>query len=240
MQIINPNYSALNAAQTAAIALNTAHVAGNGSDHADVATNTSGVASNVTAIGLNTTHRGSDGSDHSLSHVQNSDTYLDEGETNEVTAADAADAVTKKHAIGGDTTLGTMTANLAMGGFEITGAGPIAGGLNVIAIGENTALSVEECLSSLCLVSGAYTVTLRAVSEVAEGANVTVFSTGTNTIKVDLHDDDRFVLDGTALTVAHMLDSAGAAGDYVTVVKDSAAGWTVIGRSGTWIDGDTS
>ena len=30
-------------------------------------------------------------------HTQNSDTYLDEGETNEVTAANAKDAVDKKH-----------------------------------------------------------------------------------------------------------------------------------------------
>jgi len=40
------------------IVANTAHSGGDGSDHADVATNT-------TAIALNTTHRGSDGSDHS-------------------------------------------------------------------------------------------------------------------------------------------------------------------------------
>lgn len=51
------------------------HVAGDGSDHADVASNTthrgsdgsdhSKVTANETAIALNTTHRGSDGSDHS-------------------------------------------------------------------------------------------------------------------------------------------------------------------------------
>jgi len=211
MQIINPNYSTLNAEQTAAIALNTAHVAGDGSDHADVATNTSGIASNVTAIGLNTTHRGSDGSDHSLSHTQ-----------------------------GTDTTLGTLTANIAMGGYEITGAGPIAGGVNVISIGEGTVLSAEQCLGSLCLVTGAYTVTLPAVSTVAEGANVTIYSTGANLIKVDLNSVDRFILDGASIGDDHMMDSASAAGDYVTVIKDSVSGWTVIGRSGTWTDGGTS
>ena len=48
-----------------AVTANTAHAAGDGSDHADVATNTSDIATNVTAIGLNTTHRGSSGVDHS-------------------------------------------------------------------------------------------------------------------------------------------------------------------------------
>jgi len=240
MQIINPNYSTLNAEQTTAIALNTAHVAGDGSDHADVATATADVATNVTAIGLNTTHRGSDGSDHSLSHAQNTDTRLDLGEPNEVSAEQAHNAFDAMHTQGTDTTLGTVTANIAMGGYNLTGAGIISGGLDVIDIGENTALTAAQCLSTLCLVSGAYTVTLPAVSGVAEGANVTVYSTGANLIKVDLNDVDRFVLDGTALTDAHMLDSASAAGDYVTVVKGSAVGWVVIGRSGTWTDGGTS
>lgn len=45
--------------------LNTAHRTSAGTDHANVVTNTSGVATNVTAIALNTTHKGSDGSDHS-------------------------------------------------------------------------------------------------------------------------------------------------------------------------------
>lgn len=41
------------------------HIDGDGSDHADVATNTGNISTNVTAIGLNTTHKGSNGSDHS-------------------------------------------------------------------------------------------------------------------------------------------------------------------------------
>jgi len=170
-------------------------------------------------------------------HTQGTDQKLDDGGDNEVTAADVKDAVDKKHAQGTDTALGTLTANLAMGGFEITGAGPIAGGVNVINVGETTTLSVEQCLGSLCLVTGAYTVVLPAVSTVAEGANVTVYSTGTNVIKVHPGLGDRFILDGVSLDDDHMLDSPGAAGDYVTVIKDSAAGWIVIGRSGVFIDG---
>jgi len=211
MQIINPNYSTLNAEQTAAIALNTSHVAGDGSDHADVATNTSDIATNAAAVALNTTHRGSDGSDHSLSHTQ-----------------------------GTDTTLGTMTGNIAMDGHSLTGAGIISGGLDVVDVSENTALTAAQCLGQLILVSAACTVTLPAVSTVAEGGHVTVYSTGANLVKIDLNSSDRFILDGTALTDDHMLDSESAAGDYVTVIKDSAVGWTVVGRSGTWTDGGTS
>jgi len=209
MQIINPNYSTLNAEQTAAIA-------------------------------LNTTHRGSDGSDHSLSHAQNTDTRLDLGEPNEVSAEQAHNAFDAMHTQGTDTTRGTVTANIAMGGYNLTGAGVMSGGLDVIDVGEDTTLTAAQCLGTLCMVSGAYTVTLPAVSTVAEGANVTIYSLTAATIKVDLNDSDRFILDGTALTDAHMLDSESAAGDYVTVVKDSAVGWTVIGRSGTWTDGGTS
>ena len=44
-------------ATVAQIATNVTHVAGDGSDHADVATNTANIGSNVTAIGFNTTHR---------------------------------------------------------------------------------------------------------------------------------------------------------------------------------------
>jgi len=131
MQIINPNYSALNAEQTAAIALNTTHRTSDGKNHADVVTNTAGIATNVTAIGLNTTHRGSDGSGH----------------------ADVASNSAARHTQGTDTTLGTMTGSIAMGGYNITGAGIISGGLDIIDIGEDTILTPAQCLSAICLVS---------------------------------------------------------------------------------------
>ena len=115
--------------------------------------------------------------------------------------------------------------------------GILQGGLDVIAIGANTTLTVAQCRGSLCLVSGAYTVTLPAVSGVIEGGHITIFSTGANKVIVELDDSDRFILDGTALTDGNVLDSESAAGDYVTVIKDSAVGWTVIGRSGIWADG---
>lgn len=47
------------------IALNSSHRLGDGSDHADVASNSADIITNAAAIALNTTHRTSNGSDHS-------------------------------------------------------------------------------------------------------------------------------------------------------------------------------
>jgi len=51
---------------------------------------------------------------------------VDDG-TNSATAADIKDAVTKKHSLGSDTTLGTQTADLNMGGKAITNVGNVDG-----------------------------------------------------------------------------------------------------------------
>ena len=118
--------------------------------------------------------------------------------------------------------------------------GILQGGLDVISTGDHLSLTAAQCRGSLVLVTAAKTITLPAVAGVVEGGHVTVYSTGTNTIKVDINSADRFILDGTALSDNCMLDSEGGAGDYVTVVKDSAAGWIVIGRSGVWSDGGTT
>lgn len=130
---------------------------------------------------------------------------------------------------------------LLRGDFDsLTVNGILQAGLDVISASTSTSLTAAQCRGSVVFVSAAATITLPAVSGVVEGGNVTIYSTGANLVKVDLNDSDRFILDGTALTDAHMLDSASGAGDYVTVIKDSSAGWTVIGRSGTWTDGGTS
>ena len=136
-------------------------------------------------------------------------------------------------------TIGATTP-AAISGTTGTFNGILQGGLDVITASANTTLTADQCRGSLVLVSTTCTITLPAVSGVIEGGHLTIYSTGTNLIKLDLDSVDRFILDGTALVDDHMLDSESGAGDYVTVVKDSAAGWTVIGRSGAWTDGDTS
>lgn len=65
-EIDHTNIIAGDGSDHADVVTNTTHSTGDGSDHANVATNTADIATNVTAIGLNTTHRGSDGSDHTF------------------------------------------------------------------------------------------------------------------------------------------------------------------------------
>ena len=51
-------------------------------------------------------------------HSQDTDDYLDKGGSNEVTAANAKDAVAKKHTQNADTNLGTLTANINFGNHQ--------------------------------------------------------------------------------------------------------------------------
>ena len=144
------------------------------------------------------------------------------------------------------TTPGNVTAKMAAPG-AIGGTTPntgaftiLQGGLDVITVGTDTNLSVAQCRGSFVLVTGNHQVGLPAVSGVVEGGSVTIYATTAVVFYVDPNGSDRIILDGTALTVGHELDSAGAAGDHVTLVKDGADGWTVVGRSGAFADGGSS
>lgn len=170
-------------------------------------------------------------------HTQGTDQGLDTGGDNAVTAANAKDAVDKKHSQGTDTTLGTMAGNIAMGGYGITGAGTIAGGIQVVANSGNIALTVEQCRCCIVFQADAGTITIPAVSTLVEGANVTVVCEAAAAVHIDVDDSDRIVLDGTALADGNKISSASEAGNQITVVKDSASGLTTCGRSGAWTDG---
>ena len=144
------------------------------------------------------------------------------------------------------TTPGNVTAKMAAPG-AIGGTTPntgaftvLQGGLDVITAGGHTELSADQCRGSLVLVTGNYQITLPAVSGVVEGGHVTIYSTTAVVVYVDPNASDRIILDGTALTDGYELDSPGGAGNFVTLVKDSSAGWTVVGKSGVWADGGVS
>jgi hypothetical protein len=68
------------------------------------------------------------------------------------------------------------------------------------------------------------------------------YSTGANTVSVDPASGSmQFTLDGTATgTNGEELDSAGAAGDFITIHNVSATVGRTLGRSGTWTDGGES
>ena len=55
---------------------------------------------------------------------------------------------------------------------------------------------------------------------------------------IEPNNADRIRLNGVGLSDSDKLTSPGAAGDYICLLYDSADGWTTLGRSGTWVDGN--
>ena len=98
-----------------------------------------------------------------------------------------------------------------------------------------TTLTDDE-MGSFVFVSTAVTTTLPAVEI---GQTVCVYSTGANTIIVDVNASDGIVLHGaTRLTDGYVIENtSAAAGDFICLIGDSADGWTTLGYIGTWADG---
>lgn len=100
-----------------------------------------------------------------------------------------------------------------------------------------TTLTADE-VGGTVYVSAAVTSTLPDVSTVEDGTTVCFYSTGANTIIIDVYASDRIRLDGTALTDGYTIENtSAAAGDFICLQKDSSAGWTTWGYAGTWADG---
>jgi len=80
-----------------------------------------------------------------IAKINNATGIIEQG-TN--TDADVADAVTKKHAAGADTTLGTMTADVNMGTHKLTGLSvPSASGQSVRTTATITEANLEDAIS---------------------------------------------------------------------------------------------
>ena len=112
--------------------------------------------------------------------------------------------------------------------------GTIQGDLKVVNKAANATLTAAE-INSMVFVTATATITLPAVTI---GTSVCVYSTTAAAVHVDVNASDRTRLDGTALADGDKVTSASAAGDFICMVGDSAAGWTTLGRSGTWTDGN--
>ncbi len=81
--------------------------------------------------------------------------------------------------------------------------------------------------------SATATMTLPAVEI---GQTVCVYGQDTNEIRVDPNASDRIVLLGSAKSDGEYIKSESAAGDFVCLIGDSAAGWTTLGMSGAWTE----
>jgi len=99
-------------------------------------------------------------------------------------------------------------------------------------------LTVAESRGILHLANyaGETTYNLPAVSGCtgSDGCNLCVYALQAQKVNVNPDDNDRIVLDGTALSDGEAIYSNSASGDYVCLVGDSSSGWITMGRAGTW------
>ena len=109
--------------------------------------------------------------------------------------------------------------------------------VDAISVGSNTTLTDAQVRGQVVYVTATATITPPAVSSCGVGSTVTVYSTTAAAVHVDPDDDDRIILDGTALDDGDKITSASGAGDMITLHAESTDGWATLGRSGTWTDG---
>lgn len=107
----------------------------------------------------------------------------------------------------------------------------LAGYIPVLSVAIDTVLTPAQTRGQFILVTATATITLPPVTV---GALLTLYSTTAAAVMVDPNASDRIVLDGAPGGDGKKVTSASAAGDFLTLIGDSANGWTVIGRSGTW------
>ncbi len=115
----------------------------------------------------------------------------------------------------------------------------ITGEVDIITTGSGDTLTIAQARGSYVFVTAAVTVTLPDVSgfDGSIGGNLCVYSTGANTIHVDVFATDRIVRDGTAQADGDKVTSPGTAGAFICFVNDTAVGWRTMGRYGAWTDG---
>jgi hypothetical protein len=108
----------------------------------------------------------------------------------------------------------------------------------------NVTMGVNEIGNNYLEVSATGTVILPAVPNIAQtsngslvGAVITIYSTTAAVISVDPNAADRIVMDGTAQTDGEQITCDAIAGNSVTLICDSVAGWRVLGKTGIWING---
>ena len=142
---------------------------------------------------------------------------------------------------------GTGTATLAASGITEDGTNISAGALNFVTTGtisgkipmitksDNYTLgtdAAQEAYGYMVWMSGANkTLTLPAV---AAGMSVCLYSTDAEIKRVDPNGSDGIRMSAARDTDGDAIASTAAIGAFVCLVADSADGWTVLGKNGTW------
>lgn len=130
----------------------------------------------------------------------------------------------------------TGVTTISAGSLNLATTGTITGGIasNTDADGMTQGeMTTAGIYGVMYFAGGAGTWNLPAV---ATGASLCVYSTTAAAIVINPDNADRIILDGTALADGDSITSASAAGDFICIMADSAAGWVTLGRSGTWTD----
>jgi len=127
-----------------------------------------------------------------------------------------------------DIQITSYTANLGgvstynLGTMDVTTTGEMLGGVTTYIVASGTTLNASQMYNSIVYVTGAAMIGL---SSVADGMNVTVISTGANTVRVNPDDSDLFIADGTAGSDGDAITSTGAAGDMAVITYYNATGF---------------
>lgn len=204
-----------------------------------------GSTTGVTQLNFNALNLTTTGTLHGASiSLANSESISNASDTVLALSADSGETLTLDLDTATDNQIEIGTSSgvteLSFAALNLITTGTINGKTYQATYGTGQALSDKEVSGSIIYVSAAVTITLPAVSSCGIGSSVVIYSTGANTVTVDVDAGDRIVLDGTALDDGDTIDSAGAAGDFICLVADSADGWRTLGRSGTWTDGDAT
>lgn len=131
----------------------------------------------------------------------------------------------------------TGVTKVGFSALNLVTTGTISGKIPMITKSDDYTLGTDdaqEAYGYMVWMSGNKTLTLPAVSA---GMSVCVYSTDATAKMIDPNANDG-IRNGTATRNAdgHKITSSGAAGDFACLVADSADGWTVLGKSGTWSD----
>ena len=116
----------------------------------------------------------------------------------------------------------------------------LTGSIHIVNVSSNCTIgtdcdstSTKVVYGGLMFVTGARTITLPAVSA---GMSACFYSISASAIIIDPNASDGIKLSGATRGTDgyYITNSSAAAGDYVCIVADSAAGWTTLGMNGTW------
>lgn len=100
-----------------------------------------------------------------------------------------------------------------------------------------TNITAAQCIMYAHYITnaGATVLNLPEAATVADGAYFVCYMTTAYTLTVNPHNNDRIKLNGVNLSNGQEIISPGSVGNFVTLHKDSATGWTLLGRSGYWV-----